>query len=103
MSGSRATNKAISQPAFGELVDGVAARVWDLRAKGVESKWSSTSVGAFVSDVNGVDTGNTSVEIREEECIRASEAGAIETRKVVKSLTSRRRSSGADSYQSRCS
>jgi len=50
VSGARITNDAIFQPAFGELVDGTPARVWDVHANGMQSKWSSTSVGAFVSD-----------------------------------------------------
>jgi hypothetical protein len=50
VSGSRVTNKAIFQPAFGELVDGLPARVWDIRYKGVESKWSSTALSAYASD-----------------------------------------------------
>lgn len=50
VSGSRATNKAIYQPSFGELVDGVAARAWDIRFKGQQSKWTSTAFSAFVSD-----------------------------------------------------
>ena len=50
VSGARATNKAIFQPAFGELVDGRPARVWDIHAAGPESTWTSTSVSAFASD-----------------------------------------------------
>jgi hypothetical protein len=50
VSGARATNKAIYQPVFGELVNGVPARAWDIRSKGLESTWTSTSVNAFVSD-----------------------------------------------------
>jgi hypothetical protein len=50
VSGSRVSNKAIFQPAFGELVDGRPARVWDIRYNGVESNWSSTAVNAFASD-----------------------------------------------------
>ena len=49
MSGARATNKAIYQPVFGELVDGVPARAWDIRFKGPQSTWTSTSVNAFAS------------------------------------------------------
>ncbi|HEV8398146.1 MAG TPA: TonB-dependent receptor [Vicinamibacterales bacterium] len=50
VSGARVTNKALFQPVFGELVDGVPARVWDIRYKGVRSKWASTAVNAFASD-----------------------------------------------------
>jgi hypothetical protein len=48
--GARVSNEAIFQPAFGELVDGRPARVWDVRSRGAESQWSSTSASAFVSD-----------------------------------------------------
>jgi hypothetical protein len=50
VSGARATNQAIFQPAFGELVDGRPARVWDIHANGPESTWTSTSVSAFAGD-----------------------------------------------------
>ena len=50
VSGARATNHAIFQPTFGELVDGRPARVWDIRYKGVESKWASTGVSAYAAD-----------------------------------------------------
>ena len=50
VSGADVTNKAIFQPAFGELVDGRPARVWDIHAAGPESTWKSTSVGIFASD-----------------------------------------------------
>ena len=50
VSGARVTNKAIYQPVFGELVDGVPARAWDIRYKGPESTWTSTAFSAFVSD-----------------------------------------------------
>jgi len=50
VSGARVTNKAIYQPVFGELVNGVPARAWDIRYKGLESKWTSTGVNAFASD-----------------------------------------------------
>jgi hypothetical protein len=50
VSGADVTNKAIFQPAFGELVDGRPARVWDIRQAGPESTWKSTSIGAFASD-----------------------------------------------------
>jgi len=50
VSGARVTNKAIYQPVFGELVDSVPARVWDIRYKGLASTWSSTSVSAFAGD-----------------------------------------------------
>jgi hypothetical protein len=48
--GARATNKAIFQPAFGELVDGRPARVWDLHFAGRESTWTATSIAAFAGD-----------------------------------------------------
>jgi hypothetical protein len=47
---STATNTAIVQPAFGELVDGVPARVWDIRSAGAQSHWKATTASAFVSD-----------------------------------------------------
>jgi hypothetical protein len=50
VSGARATNKAIIQPRFGELVDGQPARMWDIRSNGLESTWSSTGVAAYVAD-----------------------------------------------------
>lgn len=50
VSGARATNQAIFQPAFGELVDGQPARVWDIHFQDPESTWTSTSVGAFAGD-----------------------------------------------------
>jgi len=50
VAGARATNTAIFQPAFGELVDGQPARVWDIHANGPESTWTSTSVTAFAGD-----------------------------------------------------
>ena len=50
VSGARATNEAIFQPVFGELVDGQPARVWDIRYKGFASKWASTAVSAFAGD-----------------------------------------------------
>jgi len=49
-SGARVTNKAIYQPVFGELVNGVPARAWDIRYKGTLSKWTATAFNAFVSD-----------------------------------------------------
>jgi hypothetical protein len=50
VSGARATNKAIFQPLFGELVDGVPARVWDVHPNAPESKWTSTTFSAFAGD-----------------------------------------------------
>jgi hypothetical protein len=50
ISGTGVTNKAIFQPAFGELVDGRPARVWDIRYNGVESQWGSTGVSAYAAD-----------------------------------------------------
>lgn len=38
------------QPAFGELIDGQPARVWDVTFRGDESRHSSVSASAFVSD-----------------------------------------------------
>ena len=38
------------QPAFGELVNGLPARVWDVTFRGDESHRGSTSASAFVSD-----------------------------------------------------
>jgi hypothetical protein len=39
-----------AEPAFGELVNGVPARVWDVSSAGQESQRSSTTLGAFVTD-----------------------------------------------------
>jgi hypothetical protein len=50
VSGARATNKAIFQPVFGELVNGVPARAWDIHYKGLQSTWTSTAANAFVGD-----------------------------------------------------
>jgi hypothetical protein len=50
VSGARVANKPIYQPVFGELVDGMPARAWDVHYKGPTSKWTSTAVDAFVSD-----------------------------------------------------
>jgi len=50
VSGARVANKAIFQPAFGELVDGRPARVWDIRYKGAESQWTSSGVSAYATD-----------------------------------------------------
>jgi hypothetical protein len=44
------TAVANAQPAFGELVNGLPARVWDVASIGPESRRSSVSLGAFVTD-----------------------------------------------------
>ncbi|MCC7124400.1 MAG: TonB-dependent receptor [Acidobacteria bacterium] len=38
------------QPLFGEMVDGVPARVWDLRTAGASSRLSNLDAHAFISD-----------------------------------------------------
>jgi hypothetical protein len=48
--GVAATSQARAQPAFGELVNGVAARVWEVSSVGPESHRSDVSFGAFVTD-----------------------------------------------------
>jgi hypothetical protein len=50
LSGARVTNKAIYQPVFGELVNGVPARAWDIHYQGPESTWNATTFSAFASD-----------------------------------------------------
>ena len=48
--GAGLTSRGGPQPAFAELVNGLPARVWDVRFRGDESQRGATSASAFVSD-----------------------------------------------------
>lgn len=48
--GSSAASRAVAQPRFAELVDGLPARVWDVQSVAGGSSWSALSAGAFASD-----------------------------------------------------
>ena len=47
--GSSVANRAVAQPRFGELVNGIPARVWDIRSS-AGSEWSAVTAGAYASD-----------------------------------------------------
>jgi len=48
--GASAENQPGVQPPFAELVHGIPARVWDVGFRGPQSRWSSVTASAFVSD-----------------------------------------------------
>src|SRR4029079_84662 len=48
--GAGLTSEGGPQPAFGELVNGLPARVWNVAFQGARSERGATSASAFVSD-----------------------------------------------------
>jgi TonB dependent receptor len=50
LGGAGLTGRSGPQPAFGELVNGRPARVWDVSFRAPESRWAKVSASAFVSD-----------------------------------------------------
>lgn len=57
--GASVSNVPIAAPAFRELVNGRAARVWDVSYVGSRSRWAAFNAGAFASDRIAITSGLT--------------------------------------------
>lgn len=65
------------QPAFGELVNGLPARVWDVTFRGDRSQRSATSASAFASDRISLSDSLTMVAAIRADVDRGSASGAV--------------------------
>src|SRR5204862_4212625 len=56
-------------------------------------------VCSLIRDIDGVQPGNTRIEVRKKERIGSTQCGAVQARKAVQCLTAGRRRSGANGNQ----